>query len=115
MASFLVGIRTASKSIRLLLIFYNSLIQARALLSLSWYSLTSCLMPSDNCFHDLCCAITNLEAQYITHALFHHTTVITGMTESQQALMNHIIGQFRPPPFTHASFRGMWQMIVFKP
>src|SRR5690606_7285550 len=112
--SFLEAIRTASNSIRSLLILIICA-ETSPNNALSRNSLSTCLFTRNNSFHNLCSTIANLETQYIAHALFHDTTIISGMTKGQQTLMNYIIGQLRSPPFTHSSLGGVWQMIVFQP
>src|SRR5690606_13340400 len=65
--------------------------------------------------HDLSRSVSDLEAQNVAQALLHDPAIVAAVTEAQQTLMHHVIGELGPPPFGHAGLGGMRQAAILQP
>jgi len=69
----------------------------------------------DDGFHDLGCAVADLETKHVPKPLLHRPAVIAAVAVHEQTLMNGFIGEFRGPPLAHGGFRAVGRALVLEP
>ena len=56
-------------------------------------------IAGDDGFHDLGRAVADLESEHVAQPLLHRAVVVASVAEHQQALVDGVVGELRPPPF----------------